>query len=97
MSDHLADMLKSIQDEDAKRHERYGMQAMKKLLGGALCAYCGETLGEEGEVEQDDEGRTHHADCTEDRGKVSREDKLDPKPSCGCVGSWRDDCPDYDK
>ena len=47
------------------REQRHVMLQLRKYLAGALCCVCGEPLGMEAEIVQDDEERTIHKDCEE--------------------------------
>lgn len=58
----FAAALASVQADEARHAESMGFAIMRKLLAGALCAGCGEPLGD-GECGQDDDGRTLHEAC----------------------------------
>ena len=60
--------LESIKADEARHSENLGLAVMRKLLAGALCAHCGEPLGD-GECGQDDDGRTMHEACLEKIGE----------------------------
>lgn len=63
MNTSLEDTLEEIQAEEAQRGDRLAMRQVRKFLAGALCCECGEQLGEDEEIVQDDEERTIHARC----------------------------------
>ena len=52
-----------IQAEGDRQHDRLVLRQMRKFLAGALCCHCGDQLGEDEEIIQDDEERTCHARC----------------------------------
>ena len=55
--------------EDANRAGRAVERQMRKFLAGALCAECGEPLGDtggDGDIVQDDDERTLHKKCLTD-------------------------------
>lgn len=62
MSDAAEQMLRQ-EIEDANRAGRAVERQMRKFLAGALCAECGEPLGEDREIVQDDDERTIHKEC----------------------------------
>lgn len=64
--------MKQIQNEEATHYQNHALAVMRNLLAGALCAECGEPLGTEGEVEQDDDGRTLHEACLESLDKPEK-------------------------
>ena len=52
--------------EEANRAGRAVERQMRKFLAGALCAECGEPLGDthgDGDIVQDDDERTLHKHC----------------------------------
>lgn len=58
-----AEFMLKQQVEEAERAGRMVERQMRKFLAGALCAECGEPLGEDREIVQDDDERTLHKDC----------------------------------
>lgn len=60
--DHLRAALESVQRDEARQADSLGIAIMRQLLAGALCARCGDPLGD-GECGLDDEGRTKHEAC----------------------------------
>lgn len=61
--------LRKIQKKGEDRDLRYRLLAAKKLLAGALCAHCGEPLGEETPTQVERTGsdpRTVHQSCEVD-------------------------------
>lgn len=59
----IKEQFAKIQAEESARGDRLIMRQMRKFLAGALCAECGEPLGEDEEIVQDDDERTMHAKC----------------------------------
>lgn len=63
----IEDQFARIQAEERVREEHQVALQYRKFLAGALCAVCGEPLGEsvgdEPWITQDDEDRTMHARC----------------------------------
>lgn len=62
----LEDTMRQIQQESEASDWRLAAAQLRKFLAGALCAHCGEPLGEGVEVVQDDDERTMHASCLSD-------------------------------
>ena len=60
----FADIFKELERIDEIRSSRWSMLEMKKFLAGALCTVCGEQLGDE-IIIQNDEGNTMHERCEE--------------------------------
>lgn len=60
--DRLRAALESAQADEARHAESQRLAIFRKLLAGALCARCGEPLGD-GECGLDDEERTMHEAC----------------------------------
>lgn len=52
-----------IRAEEQERSYRHAAQELRKFLAGALCAECGEPLGNDDEIVQDDDDRTMHKSC----------------------------------
>ena len=52
-----------IQIEEAERAGRMVERQIRKFLAGALCAECGESLGDTDQIVQDDDERTLHTHC----------------------------------
>ena len=63
MSDHLKMALELTQAQDEAQAMRLAAAQLRKFLAGALCAVCGDPLGTEQEIVQDDEDRTMHKGC----------------------------------
>lgn len=61
----IGDTLKRVQLEGELQGARMEMARLRTLLSSALCARCGETLGEEEIVQSDDGERTLHKSCNE--------------------------------
>ena len=55
--------MEDIQAQDEARAMRLAAAQLRKFLAGALCAVCGDPLGTEDEIIQDDDDRTMHARC----------------------------------
>lgn len=49
--------------EELERAGRMAERQLRKFLAGALCAVCGEALGEDREIVMDDDERTIHKEC----------------------------------
>lgn len=62
MSSAAEAMLRS-QIEEAERAGRMVERQLRKFLAGALCAVCGEPLGEDREIIMDNNERTIHKEC----------------------------------
>ncbi len=65
--DRLRAALESVGADEARHAENMGLAIMRRLLAGALCAGCGDPLGD-GECGQDDEGATMHEACLAEHG-----------------------------
>lgn len=65
MSD-MSMALENAQLQTERQELRAIVNQLRHLLAGALCAHCGEALGEE-EIEQTDDEETCHARCVRDR------------------------------
>lgn len=60
----IAEVMLRTRLEEAERAARTMERTLRKYLAGALCAVCGEALGEDREiVMDDDDGRTLHKEC----------------------------------
>lgn len=55
--------LKIIQLEQDIIHTQRVMAQLRAYLAGALCTVCGEPLGDDEELTQDDESHTMHSHC----------------------------------
>ena len=55
--------MKNAQLESEIRETRLMMRQLRKYLGGALCSVCGEPLGMEEELTQNDSEETMHVHC----------------------------------
>lgn len=62
MSSATEEMLR-MQIEGLERDARMMERQLRKFLAGALCAGCGEALGEDREIIMDDDERTIHKEC----------------------------------
>lgn len=70
-----AEMLLQLKFEEAERAGRMVEQQLRKFLAGALCAFCGEPLGEDREIIMDDDDRTIHKDCEEGNARYQEQMK----------------------
>lgn len=52
-----------IQEDENRKAERFAARQLRKFLAGALCCQCGEQLGEDEEIIQDDDECTIHKRC----------------------------------
>lgn len=59
----LDETFETIQAEDRARELRLLARQVRKFLAGALCAGCGNPLGEDREVVMNDDGETTHKGC----------------------------------
>ena len=57
------EIMLQLKVEETERAGRMVERQLRKFLAGALCSECGEPLGEEEEIVQDDDERTLHARC----------------------------------
>lgn len=87
MSGGMGSMMRVVQLEDELSDMRLRAAQLRKFLAGALCACCGEPLGEGEELTQeaveDDEPRTIHKRC---------EEKSDECVECGRNIETQDRC-----
>jgi hypothetical protein len=59
----LEEQFAKIHAEQEDKEMRLVAAQLRKFLAGALCAVCGDPLGTEDEIIQDDDDRTMHARC----------------------------------
>jgi hypothetical protein len=63
MQDDIAKQMAEIQAQGERQEQQMMMRQMRNYLAGALCTICGEPLGHDEEIVQDDEDRTMHKRC----------------------------------
>lgn len=66
MSDYFAMALEIAKLEGERHTNNALMKQLRDFLAGALCCQCGEELGHDEEIIQDDDGRTIHKTCASD-------------------------------
>jgi hypothetical protein len=59
----VEDTMKRVQAEAEAQSMRHAAAQLRKFLATALCAHCGEPLGDGEIVQSDDEERTLHKAC----------------------------------
>jgi len=65
----VSDAMLQLRIEELERAGCMVERQLRKFLAGALCAQCGEPLGEDGEIVMDDDDRTVHKNCLPQDGE----------------------------
>lgn len=68
----LETAMKCAQLESEVHEMRMQAQQLRKFLAGALCSVCGEPLGTDIEIIQNDDEETMHAGCEDEQGDASK-------------------------
>jgi hypothetical protein len=63
-----AEAMLELRCEELERAGRMVERQLRKYLAGALCAVCGEPLGEDRQIIMDDNERTLHEECLDKEG-----------------------------
>ena len=63
MANSLKEAFAKIQGEEREKEYRLMAAQLRKFLAGALCTVCGEPLGADEEIVQNDDEETMHARC----------------------------------
>ncbi|HZS57568.1 MAG TPA: hypothetical protein VFA65_24420 [Bryobacteraceae bacterium] len=71
MADTAAEAMLEARCEELERAGRMVERQLRKYLAGALCAVCGEPLGEDRQIIMDDNERTLHEECLDKEGDES--------------------------
>ena len=70
----LEDTMRQIQAESEQSDYKLAAAQLRKFLAGALCAHCGEQLGEElGTIVQNDDEETMHLKCLAENERDAKE------------------------
>lgn len=65
-NDGLRDTLHKVQAASEERAMHLAAAQLRKFLSTALCAVCGDPLGDGEIIQNQSETKTMHADCTEE-------------------------------